>query len=329
MKHLLELGDGTSKRQPHINRSFEWIQEAYTESIEAILEAIIPDTDGIYVKLYGLELTSNGVNTSVSAGAIYYNGEVYQVPAFSLNTTTIYNDVFFKESASFDAVDPITFTDGTTASVHQNKIMVVLLEEESPSDPALSELFDLRKHLEMVDSGVDTFIVFNGDTSAWVTSARNLVSGSFIKAHKVGKKITLAFKLICNFNNTTANNIDFACTRIGFNLPTWLQPLEGGIMERVVKYRNDASGTLNVVENAFVRMWKDDPTSNAPDVQIFTHGFNLNGGATKGLVTGISGRPLNYQYPSDATGSQIATSTSFQVQVHGEITYEAANLLLG
>lgn len=322
MKHLLENGSGTA-RQPHIGRSFEWIQEAYMESIEAILESIIPDTSGLYIKLYGLELTT-GVGTDVTAGAVYYNGEVYLVSAFSGGLPSAGQAVELSFNTSFDAVDPITFTDGTTASVHQNKRMAVSIVTSGAGDVAFTDLVDLRQQLNMNDAGITLFKVYNGDTSAWeATATRNLQSGSFVKAHKLGKKVTLAFKLVMNFNDVTANEIDFACGRLGFDLPTWLQPQENGIIERVVKYRNDASE--NVVESAYMRIWTGDTTTNAPDFQVFTHGYNVNGGGSIGLVTGISGRPLNYEYPSNATGSQIATSTDFQVQVHGEVTYEAAN----
>ena len=59
--------------------SIDHLQLAYQEALTALANSIIgrlPDTSNCYV-LYGCVNTGSGLNFIISAGAIYYNSEIY------------------------------------------------------------------------------------------------------------------------------------------------------------------------------------------------------------------------------------------------------------
>lgn len=101
------------------------LQLAYQEAITALANSIIgrsADFTNAYV-LYGLVNSGTVFSMNVSAGAIYYNGEVFLVDAFTLTVadTPVANIVTTFYSAS---ADPVTFTDGITRNVHQIRKIV-------------------------------------------------------------------------------------------------------------------------------------------------------------------------------------------------------------
>jgi hypothetical protein len=109
------------------------LQDAYTEAIAAVMQSQIPayDADTVYV-LYGCvagtttESTGNGqqiVLGDMSAGAIFYNGEVFLSPyqvfqdaeeAGQALVATISTGYYTDATA-----DPVVFTDGVSRNVHQ------------------------------------------------------------------------------------------------------------------------------------------------------------------------------------------------------------------
>lgn len=105
--------------------TLQHLQLAYQEALTALANSIIgraADFSNAYV-LYGLVNSGSGGALVVSAGAIYYNGEVFLVDAFSLTpvdtavagiVTTFYNT----------EADPVTFTDGISRNVHQIRKIV-------------------------------------------------------------------------------------------------------------------------------------------------------------------------------------------------------------
>lgn len=100
------------------------IQDAYAEALNALGQAIVgsayysPTT--IY-RLYGVEISVVSLTYIITAGAVFYNGEVFLVNAQNINilaghtlasgiTTTFFTDPI---------ADPTTFTDDTQHNVHQ------------------------------------------------------------------------------------------------------------------------------------------------------------------------------------------------------------------
>ena len=97
------------------------IQLAYQEALTALANSIIgrlPDSTNCYI-LFGCKNTGSGTSYVISAGAIYYNGEVYLVDAVSFTAASGQTAVLNFVTTSYTVnADPVTFTDGVAHNVH-------------------------------------------------------------------------------------------------------------------------------------------------------------------------------------------------------------------
>lgn len=102
--------------------TLDHLQLAYQECVNAIIQAMIGsgyDPTKVYI-LFGCVNSGNAQAMVISAGAVFYNGEVYLVDAVNLypgaglvaiaNYQLTYNQV---------NADPVTFTDNVQRNVHQ------------------------------------------------------------------------------------------------------------------------------------------------------------------------------------------------------------------
>jgi hypothetical protein len=104
------------------------LQLAYKEAIDALARSVISNYQpNTAYRLYGLINSGNGIDYNISAGAVFYNGEIYLVDAtiFSLAVnqvavlsivTTYFND---------PSADPVQFTDGNARTVHEIRKVVI------------------------------------------------------------------------------------------------------------------------------------------------------------------------------------------------------------
>jgi hypothetical protein len=126
-KHVL-YGDITSTaKQPYLKQTHQHYNEMIDELTKAYGESIVSDPSSITI-LWGCINTGTGTGIGnsaiISAGAVYYNGEIYQVPAFS--TASIVNGLKGTITTSYvSGIDPVLFSDNTTHNVHQIKTIVI------------------------------------------------------------------------------------------------------------------------------------------------------------------------------------------------------------
>lgn len=125
-KHVL-YGDITSTaKQPYLRQTHQHYNEMIDELTKAFGETIVADSSSVTI-LWGCVNTGTGTGVGqsavISAGAVYYNGEIYQVPAFS--TASIVNGLKGTITTTYAGIDPILFSDSTTHNVHQIKTMVI------------------------------------------------------------------------------------------------------------------------------------------------------------------------------------------------------------
>jgi hypothetical protein len=126
MKKLITTDITTTAGLPFSGPTLNFLQDSYKEILNAICRGIFTQTyynsSTAYV-LFGCLNTGSGSNYIISEGAVYYQGEVYLVPAatFTIAGANIarlqITDVYLA------GVDPVTFTDTNPHSVHQSKIM--------------------------------------------------------------------------------------------------------------------------------------------------------------------------------------------------------------
>jgi hypothetical protein len=124
MKKVKTSDITTAIGMPIKSGTIDHLQSAYTENFVSVLKNIIGKQYSA-LKVYivdGLEDTGTGLNFNISAGSIFYQGEIFQVDAAAgtlpageyapmLSITTTY--------FSGTTADPVTFTDGVPRNVHE------------------------------------------------------------------------------------------------------------------------------------------------------------------------------------------------------------------
>jgi hypothetical protein len=120
------------------------LQSAYQEVIDAIVKGSIGGSydPAKYYVLYGCVNSTTSPIYTVSAGAVFYNGEVYLVDAFTFTSTggnvaigTITTTFFSGTNA-----DPITFTDSVARNVLQVRKVVFTSGASGSGDVNFSSL---------------------------------------------------------------------------------------------------------------------------------------------------------------------------------------------
>lgn len=120
MRKLDVSSIGNTTGMPIKGGTLEHVQLAYQEALTAVSKNIIGrdnDTTRAYI-LFGLVNSGTTGSMNVSAGAVYFNGEVYLVDAFTL---TVAQTAVASISTTYYATnaDPVIFTDGVQRNVHQ------------------------------------------------------------------------------------------------------------------------------------------------------------------------------------------------------------------
>ncbi len=127
MKHLLTNYITTTAAQPVKQGTLDHLQESYIECIEALARQQIGegyDATKVYI-LFGCVNSTTAPIYTVSAGAIFYAGEIYLVPAFSFTAADTAIGTVTTAFVTAANADPVEFTDGIDHDVHQVKTMVV------------------------------------------------------------------------------------------------------------------------------------------------------------------------------------------------------------
>lgn len=103
--------------------TWDFLQMANQELFSSIIQGLIGptyDPAKVYI-LYGMKYTSSMFFGTISAGAVYTNGEVFLSPAQGVPGAILYTDAvvaYIAESQYTTNADPVTFTDGISRNVH-------------------------------------------------------------------------------------------------------------------------------------------------------------------------------------------------------------------
>ena len=112
--------------------TLNFLQDSYKEQFNNLIKTLIPYplNDTIYV-LLGCENTGSGSNYNITAGILYYNGEIYNQPAatFTCGVTelpyaSIHEDYTYTDQNGISP-DPSTLTDGNVLNMHVNRTIVI------------------------------------------------------------------------------------------------------------------------------------------------------------------------------------------------------------
>gem|GEM_PF-1809933 len=108
--------------------TLQFLQDAYKEQLNniclSLLGSIAYSPTTAYV-LFGCVNSGSGSNYVISAGAIFYNGEVFSVPAVSLTASgnvPVANIVTAQYTVN---ADPVTYSDATTGNIHNIRTIAI------------------------------------------------------------------------------------------------------------------------------------------------------------------------------------------------------------
>jgi hypothetical protein len=115
MKKLKTSIISSSARAPISNRTLDHIQESWSEIGEMLLKGVTSDTTGIII-LHGCVPTVVGSSYAMTAGAAYYNGEFYSVPAFTTATAPGGQTAVWAIEETYRSGDPVEFKNSSGVS---------------------------------------------------------------------------------------------------------------------------------------------------------------------------------------------------------------------
>jgi hypothetical protein len=128
MKKLDVSTISTSIAMPIKSGTLTHVQQAYQEALAEIAKAITGSysSSAVYV-LNGLVRTGSGLVFNITAGSVFYNGEVYLVDAVSFTASggnTAVGNIVTTFVPAVNA-DPVEFSDGVSRNVHQVRKIVI------------------------------------------------------------------------------------------------------------------------------------------------------------------------------------------------------------
>jgi hypothetical protein len=112
--------------QPITGHSMKFLQDATKEQIVNLMQIYIGDVrdNGTPYVLWGCVKSTGGSPFSYTEGAIYINGEIYDMPAFASVPITV-ADICTITTTNDGTADPLTFSDGTPRNVHNHRDIVI------------------------------------------------------------------------------------------------------------------------------------------------------------------------------------------------------------
>lgn len=221
-KVLTTLGSGTAG-QTYPEESFKHIQDANQDTSNASILWKIEDAYGSYttndvIIVRGLKVTSGSPTAPgacvITAGTIYYNGELYESSGFNA-TITGSNVVLFTLPATYLGIDPTPFTDGTLKNVHS---MGTCLLTQGGTGTGIKDFSVGKPIVRTRDHQVTQVATILITNAAYGSAFTTLLTGAtpitlttpndgIARRYRVTAKLTLD-------NGVSASNSDYAQLRI-------------------------------------------------------------------------------------------------------------------
>ena len=159
--------------------SIDHLQLSYQEALQSLANVLVGPgivNNKVYI-LFGCVNSGSGSNYVISAGAVYYYGEVFLVDATTFTTasgqTAVANVVISYNNTN---ADPVTFTDGNNHNVHQIRKMVISSGVSGSTIADFSNFLQTRIDLAQVvvpSMPSNYTVTFDQDRSIYVASAPN------------------------------------------------------------------------------------------------------------------------------------------------------------
>lgn len=197
MKKILSNNITTNAAQPFKQGTWIHLQEGISESLEALARQIVGsnyDATKVYI-LYGCVNSTTAPIYTVTAGAVFYAGETYLVPAFSFTAASFAVgaiDVSYFAAAN---ADPVEFTDASTHNVHAIRRILV-------TDGATGVNLNYDNWVDLGAWKIST-----DTTGASVSTSTGTFTSLYRKWKAGGGRVTLTFTASLNITVSNAGGI--------------------------------------------------------------------------------------------------------------------------
>ena len=186
--------------------TLQFLQDAHTDSLADSIKAQIGSSYNLstpYV-LWGCVNSGSGSSYSISAGAIFYFGGVYEVDPVSFTASSGHTAVcnFVTTQYTVDA-DPVTFTDFSSHNVHN---IVKIKVQDGASGSGIFDFSTLNRSVflpyvqSLLQSEIDAiesaWVVRNNNTDISVSGSGATVISSYMKYKIIGKTMFLHVQVL-------------------------------------------------------------------------------------------------------------------------------------
>jgi hypothetical protein len=150
-----------SKQQPFLGGSLAFLQNASKEIVTGICRGIMGEGNYTLTTIYGVIISGckiTGAGATISSGYIYFDGEIYYF-AGQTGMLAYSNVPVFTALNSYISPDPITFSDNSTGSVHQQRRLQIV---DAVSGTGLFDLANIITPFLKTQIIVSTFTTSSG-----------------------------------------------------------------------------------------------------------------------------------------------------------------------
>ena len=267
MKILNITNISSSNAMPIKSGTLQFLQDAHKETIAGLVTNLVPnpDVNTIYV-LSGCKNSTVAPIHTLSAGVLYYNGEVFNFDGATFTLTGLQKAYARIETTQFlTNADPVQFTDGVSRNVHNVRKIVI---ENTITSSGLPEFKDfvLASHW------------LRGDTKEVVCDSTYL--STYFDGSGLGRLERLGWAIM-NGNNGTPN--DNGRTVIAYGSSYSTLEATGGSKDAVV------------VEHSHIQYGATSSTGGSNRIEV---GATASGNSATNNVTetvGVSGTDQNMQ----------------------------------
>jgi len=197
MKKLIVTGITDSAQLKIKTGTLQFLQDANAEAFQAVIIAAIGPTYSptIVYKLYGVINSGTGNSYTISAGAVFYGGEVYLVDAVTFTASGAQVGVLNVVVTQYTTnADPVTLTDSTVVNVHNIRKIVISAGTSGSTISDFSAIsafsFYVPAQLNLTASGLATVSGTYPNLKINVPAATNLYPALYAGSVTVGNVAT-------------------------------------------------------------------------------------------------------------------------------------------
>lgn len=125
---ILDISNiSSSNAMPIKSGTLQFLQDAHKETVAGLITNILPNPiSGTVYIISGCVNSGTGSVYNISAGIIYYNGEIFNFDGASFTLTGLQKAYARIETTKYQTnADPVTFTNGLQYSVHNIRKFVI------------------------------------------------------------------------------------------------------------------------------------------------------------------------------------------------------------